>query len=54
MDAYDRCTTLVGKNLADSIAIYGRGREILRPPTYILHDVALTTSPQTARSLKKE
>jgi hypothetical protein len=33
MDAYDRCTNL-GKNLADSVAIYGRDREIFRPPTY--------------------
>jgi hypothetical protein len=24
------------KNLADSVAIYGRGRERFRPPTYIL------------------
>jgi len=23
------------KNLADSVAIYGRGRELFRPPTYI-------------------
>jgi len=27
MDAYDRCTNLE-KNLADSVAIYGRGREL--------------------------
>jgi hypothetical protein len=33
MDAYDRCTNL-GKNLADNVAIYSRGREIFRPPTY--------------------
>jgi len=33
MDAYDRCTPQ--KNLADSVAIYGRGRELFRPPTYI-------------------
>jgi hypothetical protein len=25
------------KNLADSIAIYGRGRELFRPPTYSLY-----------------
>jgi hypothetical protein len=33
MDAYDRCTNL-GNNLACSVAIYGQGREIFRPPTY--------------------
>jgi len=27
---------LRGKNLADSIAIYGRGREIFRPPMYYI------------------
>jgi len=34
MDAYDRCSNLEGKNLADSVAIYGRGRELFRTPTY--------------------
>jgi hypothetical protein len=34
MDAYDRGTNLK-KNLADIIAIYGRGRELFRPPTYV-------------------
>jgi hypothetical protein len=34
MDAYDRCTSLGKKNLADIVAIYGRGRELSRPPTY--------------------
>jgi len=34
MDAYDRCTNLGDKNLADSVAIYGRGREFFRPLTY--------------------
>jgi hypothetical protein len=33
MDAYDRFTNLE-KNLADSIAIYDRGRELFLPPTY--------------------
>jgi len=33
MGAYDRYTNLGKKNLADSVAIYGRGREIFRPPT---------------------
>jgi len=35
MDAYYRCTNL-GKNLGCSVAIYGRGREIFTPPTYIV------------------
>ena len=35
MDAYDRCTYLGKKNLADSIVIFGLGREIFRPPTYV-------------------
>jgi hypothetical protein len=26
---------LRGKNLADIVAIYGRGRELFRPPTYL-------------------
>jgi len=34
MDAYDRCTNLK-KNLANGVAIYARGREIFRPPTYL-------------------
>jgi hypothetical protein len=34
MDAYDRCSNSGKKNLADSVAIYGRGRELFRPPTY--------------------
>jgi len=33
MDVYERCTNLGKKNLADSVAIYGRGRELFRPPT---------------------
>jgi len=37
MDAYNRCTNLGGKNLADTVAISGRGRELFRPPTYVLH-----------------
>jgi hypothetical protein len=32
MDAHDRCTNLEKKNLGDSVAIYGQGREIFRPP----------------------
>jgi hypothetical protein len=35
MDAYDRCTNLKKKNLADIVAIYGRDRERFRPPTYM-------------------
>jgi hypothetical protein len=34
MDTYERRTNLGKKNLADSVAIYGRDREIFRPPTY--------------------
>jgi len=34
MDAYDRCTNLGKKNLANSVAIYGRGQELFRLPTY--------------------
>jgi len=35
MDAYDRCANLGKKKLADSVGIYGRGREIYRSPTYL-------------------
>jgi len=35
MDAYDRCTNYGGKNLADIVAIYVRGRELFRPPMYM-------------------
>jgi len=28
------CTNLGKKNLADSVVIYGRGRELFKPPTY--------------------
>jgi hypothetical protein len=34
MDAYDRCNKKKKKNLADSVAIYARGRELFGPPTY--------------------
>jgi len=34
MVAYDRCINLAKKNLADSVAIHGRDRELFRPPTY--------------------
>jgi hypothetical protein len=35
MDAYDRCTNLGGKKPPpDSVAIYGRGQELLRPLTH--------------------
>jgi hypothetical protein len=34
MDAYDRCTNLEKKNLADIVVIYGQGQELFRPPTY--------------------
>jgi len=35
MVAYDRCTNLEKKDPADSVATYGRGRELFRPPTYV-------------------
>jgi len=34
MDTYNRGTNLGKKNLADIVSIYGRGRELFRPPTY--------------------
>jgi len=33
IDSYDRCTNLE-KNLANIVAIYGRGQELFRPPMY--------------------
>jgi hypothetical protein len=39
MDAYDKCTNLGKKNLADSVATYGRGGELFRPPTYSAAEV---------------
>jgi len=39
MDAYDRRTNLGKKNLADIVAIYGRGRELFRTPTYVYNNV---------------
>jgi hypothetical protein len=33
INAYDRCTNLGEKNLADSVAIYGQGRGTFSPPT---------------------
>jgi hypothetical protein len=36
MDSYDRCTNLQKKYLADIVAIYGRGRELFRKPTYMM------------------
>jgi hypothetical protein len=36
MDVYDRLTNLgEKKKLVDIVAIYGRGQELFRPPTYI-------------------
>jgi hypothetical protein len=32
MDAYDRYINLEKKNLANSVSIYGRGREIFKLP----------------------
>jgi hypothetical protein len=34
MDGCDRHSNLEKKNLADIVAIYGRGRELFIPPTY--------------------
>jgi len=48
MDAYDRCTNLGGKNLADIIAIYGRGQELLRPPRLVQQKFTDVTYPETA------
>jgi len=39
MDAYDRCTNLGKKNLANSVAINGRGRELFRPPMYMCTNI---------------
>jgi hypothetical protein len=36
MDAYDRCSNVKKKNLADIVDIYVRGRELFRPPTFIV------------------
>jgi len=33
VDAYDRCTNLGEKNLADIVTIYGWGQELFRPST---------------------
>ena len=44
MDAYERCTNLGKKNLAASVAIYGRGRELFRPPSYLRQNFNQTFS----------
>jgi len=41
MDAYDICTNLGKKNLADTVAIYGRGWELFIPPTYMNEQVEI-------------
>jgi len=33
------------KNLADSVVIYGRGRELFRPPTYLVEKQFRTFFP---------
>jgi hypothetical protein len=38
MDVYDRSTNLGKKTLAHIVAIYVRGRELFRPPTYRRQD----------------
>jgi hypothetical protein len=43
MDAYDKYTNLLEKNLADRVAICGRVRELFLPPTYVKHNyISLT------------
>jgi len=51
MDAYDRCTNLGKKYLANSVAIYGRGREIFRPSTYLFLSNAMKLSETHFHSL---
>ena len=48
-DAYDRYTNLGKKNLVNIVAIYGQGRELFRPPTYMYH----TQSDKHASILRK-
>jgi len=43
MDAYDSCTNSGKKNLADSVAIYDRGQELFRPPTYVWIEIVKNT-----------
>jgi hypothetical protein len=35
MDAYDRCTNLGKKIIANSVALYGQCQELFRPPIYL-------------------
>jgi len=51
MDAYDKCTNLGGKNLADSVAIYGRGQELFRPQHKCYFWCGNNTSAILCRSL---
>jgi len=44
---------LRGKNLADSVAIYGRGREIFRPPTYVMVPLCFDCNAVCVHSLNK-
>jgi hypothetical protein len=42
MDVYDRRTNVGKKNRADCIVIYGRGRELFRPHTYVTINILST------------
>jgi hypothetical protein len=53
MDAYDRCTNLGKKNLANNVAFCGRGRELFRLPTYNLQ-VIFDLIGAKANKLRKE
>ena len=46
-EAYNRWTNLEKKHLADSVAIYGQGRELFRPPTNKDHLKDLGTDGRT-------
>jgi hypothetical protein len=52
MDAYNRRANLGKKNLADSVAIYGRGRELFIPPTYIVK--IPSSEPSLQKSVKRK
>jgi hypothetical protein len=54
MDAYDRWTNLWKKNIADIVAIYGRGRELFRPPTYVMYRVSMKYFPDYKPLLQKK
>jgi len=47
MDAYERCTNLEKKNLADSVATYGRGSRTFQT-THVIRNVI----PKVVRALR--